>query len=92
MSSEQRARFFFKHHPAFGGLTLLNVDALWPGTPPYLRAASTGPLTLLVLAASIAGGELSVGMTYRLAELSEDAARAVGNRFASVLGVLAGPA
>ena len=92
MSSEQRARFFFKHHPAFGGLTLLNVDALWPGTPPYLRAASTGPLTLLVLAASIAGGELSVGMTYRLAELSPDAARAVGTRFASVLGVLPGPA
>jgi hypothetical protein len=91
MSPERRAQFFFKHHPAFGGLTLLNVDALWPGAPPYLRAASTGPLTLLVLAASVAGGELSVGMTFRLAELPREAARALGSRFASILDAVPRP-
>ena len=80
--------FFFKHHPAFAGLTMLNVDALWPETAPYLRAASTGPLTLMVLAATIARGELSVGVTYRIAELPPDAAREIGGRFATLLDAL----
>ena len=88
MSPGRRARFFFKHHPAFAGLTMLNVDALWPATAPYLRAASTGPLTLMVLAATIARGELSVGVTYRIAELPPDTAREIGGRFATLLDAL----
>jgi hypothetical protein len=88
MSPGRRARFFFKHHPAFAGLTMLNVDALWPATAPYLRAASTGPLTLMVLAATVARGELSVGVTYRVAELPPDAAREIGGRFATLLDAL----
>ncbi len=70
LQQRHRKRFFTKHTPALGGVTLLHVDSAWSGTgsaPPrdYLRAVSTGPTTPIVLAVSTVAGALSVGVSYR---------------------------
>ncbi len=73
LSSHRRARFFAKNYPAWGAITLVNVDALWSHAggrvPPsdYLRAVSTGPLAPLVVAVTTAGGVLHAGFSYRTA-------------------------
>jgi hypothetical protein len=71
LSPAQRGRVYEKHYAAWAGLTPLDVDATWseacgeapPG--PYLRAVATGPATPLIVAATTAGGELAIGLTYR---------------------------
>ena len=77
LSVPRRRRFFAKHHPAWGGVTALNVDALWGmrgpdslQSPDYLRAVSTGPLCPMVLAVTTARDALNVGVTFRTAEFS----------------------
>jgi hypothetical protein len=78
MSTEQRAKAFAKHYAAWAGLTPLDVDAIWreagaPGPPRgYLRAVSTGPATPLILAATSAGNELHLGLSYRTAAFDQD--------------------
>jgi hypothetical protein len=69
----QRQRFYAKNYPAWGAITMINVDPLWAGaggpvpTPEYLRAVSTGPLTPLVVAVSTGAGVLHAGISYRTA-------------------------
>ena len=77
LSIPRRQRFFAKHYPAWGGVTALNVDALWamsgPDTsqsPDYLRAVSTGPLCPMVLAVTTARDALHVGLSFRTAAFS----------------------
>jgi hypothetical protein len=66
-----RPRFYRKSYPVWGGMTLLNVDALWleaggRGKPlAYLRAASTGPQAPLVATMTGSAGGLDVGLSYR---------------------------
>jgi hypothetical protein len=83
LSPEQRARYYAKHYAVWGGVTTLNAGALWGegkdgdmDRPPldYIRAVSTGPATPLVLATTIAGGALRVGVTYRLPDMSREMA------------------
>lgn len=73
-SPARRHRLYLKYHPVFAGLTPLNVDALRRrGTSrvgDYLRAASTGPMAPMVVAATTAGAALRVGITYRTTALS----------------------
>ena len=82
LSPDERRGFHARNYPTWGGLTMLNVDALWAhaggNTPPpeYLRAVSTGPLAPLVLAVTTAGGVLHAGISYRIAAF--DAATANG--------------
>jgi hypothetical protein len=71
LTPAQRGRVYEKHYAAWAGLTPLDVDGTWrdacgtapPG--PYLRAVATGPATPLIVAATTAGGELAIGLTYR---------------------------
>ncbi|HYR01495.1 MAG TPA: hypothetical protein VET86_15755 [Casimicrobiaceae bacterium] len=78
LTPRRRARVYSKHYAAWAGLTPLDVDALWreagAGHPPaaYLRAVSTGPATPLVVAASSAGNELHLGLSYRTAAFHPD--------------------
>ncbi len=78
LTPRRRARVYAKHYAAWAGLTPLDVDAVWRDAgavhPPsfYLRAVSTGPATPLILAASSAGNELHLGLSYRTAAFHPD--------------------
>ena len=78
LTTEQRARAFAKHYAAWGGLTPLEVDPIWRDAGAielprsYLRAVSTGPATPLILAATSAGNEMHLGLSYRTAAFDQD--------------------
>lgn len=80
-NAARRHRLYLKYHPVFAGLTPLNVDALRRSQstqpPDYLRAASTGPMSPLVVATTVSGAALRIGVTYRTTALSRDDAQAV---------------
>ena len=71
MSTLQRQRFFAKHFPVCAGTTPLSVDPLWDGghgrSPglDYLRAVSTGPLAPMILALTMVGDVINVGISFR---------------------------
>ncbi|MEP6942496.1 MAG: hypothetical protein ABI981_06150 [Betaproteobacteria bacterium] len=70
MSVPQRQRFFPKHFPVSAGSTPLNVDVLWRdggATPPldYVRGVSTGPLAPMVIAFTMVGGAINIGISFR---------------------------
>jgi hypothetical protein len=70
MSPERRATFHAKNYPVWGGVTLVNVDALWrevgEGEPPeYIRGVPTGPMSPLVIAGSTTQGALQLGISWR---------------------------
>lgn len=71
---DRRHRLYLKYHPVFAGLTPLNVDALRrQGTSrggDYLRAASTGPMSPMVVAVTTSGAAIRVGITFRTTALS----------------------
>jgi hypothetical protein len=77
----RRHRLYLKYHPVFAGFTPLGVDALRRrGTTregDYLRAASTGPMSPMVVAATTAGAALRIGITFRTTALSRDDVDAV---------------
>ncbi len=71
-SLERRKKFYQKNYPLWGGLTNMNLDAIWqpqPGARPvdYFRAVSTGPATPLVLSLTTIGGGVNIGLSYRTA-------------------------
>jgi len=71
MTSEQHKQMDAKNYPVWGGLSALNVEAIWNGVPGdtpvlhYLRAVSTGPVAPIVVAPASVGEGLHVGVTYR---------------------------
>ena len=69
-SLEHRSKFYQKNHPLWGGITNMNLNAIWKpeSNPPpadYFRAVSTGPATPLVLSITTSGDAAQVGVTYR---------------------------
>jgi hypothetical protein len=69
-SARRRKKFYQKHYPLWGGLTSMNLNALWPqpeGSRPvdYFRAVSTGPVTPLVASITTIGPVANIGLTYR---------------------------
>lgn len=79
LSLRRRARFFIKYHPAWAGVTTLNLNALWGrrdgrGAPfDYIRAVPTGPLCPMVIAVTTVRDVLHVGVSYRTAAFSQAA-------------------
>jgi hypothetical protein len=77
-SPAHRSRFHAKSFPVWAGITLLDADALWraagasTSAPDYLRGVSTGPLAPIVVAATIAGGGLSLGISFRTTAFPRD--------------------
>ncbi len=90
LSPARRQRFYGKHHPAWGAVTSLNVDAHWGGggVPPrdYLRGVSTGPLVPLLLAVSTADGMLSVGVSYHRGAFTAEIADRIEAEFRACVG------
>jgi len=75
LSIDQRHAFYAKHYPVWAGISMLNVDSQWPSQAhgddfTYARVASTGPLAPMVLAVTVAGDELEVGVSYRAGIIS----------------------
>ena len=86
----RRQRFYAKAFPVLGGLTTLNVDALWKtiaDRPPdgYFRAVPTGPIAPLVVAATTAAGTVRLGVTYRRAAFTADEAARMTTEIAECL-------
>ena len=87
LSPEQRRCFFAKHYPIWAGITPLYVDPLWGGAPngtafsEYVRAVSTGPLSPLVFAITTLGDSVWLGVTFRTADVSSDAAATAAREF-----------
>ena len=74
LSGPRREGFYAKYHPVWGGVTPLNVDALWGKSGrndvrswDYFRAVPTGPLCPLVFAVTTARDTMHVGVSYRTA-------------------------
>ena len=86
LSHAQRRGFHAKHYPAWGAISMVNVDPLWqeaggPLPPPeYVRAVSTGPLAPLVVAATTSGGVLHAGISYRTAAFAPDVIDSIATR------------
>jgi len=77
LSAERRQRFFSKYHPVWGGISTLNVGALWERASPrsappveYLRAGSTGPVCPVAFVVTSVGDVLNVVVSYRTAAFS----------------------
>jgi hypothetical protein len=69
-SGRRRRELYQKHYPLWGGLTSMNLNALWPqpeGARPvdYFRAVSTGPATPLVVSITTVGEVANISLTYR---------------------------
>lgn len=72
--TERRHRLYLKYHPVFAGFTPLNVDALRrrgsSREGDYLRAASTGPMSPMVVAVTTSGAAVRIGITFRTTALT----------------------
>jgi hypothetical protein len=69
-SEQRRRKLYQKHYPLWGGLTNMNLNALWPQPEEsrpvdYFRAVSTGPATPLVVSITTVGRVANIGVTYR---------------------------
>jgi hypothetical protein len=79
MSTLQRQRFYAKHFPVCAGTTPLSVDPLWAGGGArnprldYVRAVSTGPLAPMILAFTMVGDVINVGISFRTTVFRRDA-------------------
>lgn len=91
-STQRRRKLYQKHYPLWGGLTNMNLNALWPqpndGTAvDYLRAVSTGPATPLVLSATTIRETVHLGISFRQAVFSPEAVAGIqGEMLALVSG------
>lgn len=78
MTTLQRQRFYPKHYPICAGTTPLHVDRIWTGGgarprgPDYIRAVSTGPLAPMILAFTMVGDAINLGITYRTTVFHRD--------------------
>jgi hypothetical protein len=69
-SESRRRKLYQKHYPMWGGLTNMNLNALWPQLAEdrpvdYVRAVCTGPVTPLVASITTMGQAAQVSLTYR---------------------------
>lgn len=69
-STARRRKLYQKHYPLWGGITNMNLNALWPqpdggSAVDYFRAVSTGPATPLVLSATTMGAAVNLGLSFR---------------------------
>jgi hypothetical protein len=87
LTARQRQGFHAKHYPAWGAVTMVNVDPLWKEAgatlppPEYVRAVSTGPLAPLVVAVTTSAGVLHAGISYRTSAFTPQIVDAIAAGF-----------
>lgn len=89
-SPERRTKFYQRNYPLWGGITNLNLNALWhsePGAGPldYFRGVSTGPATPLVLSVTTVRDRANIGLSYRTTVFSPDDIAKLKEQFMSQL-------
>ena len=92
-SPARQKNFYQKNYPLWGGLTNVNLNALWPTTPGEkpadgFSAVSTGPAVPLVCAVTTAGDCMTVALTWRPAFFSEPEIAQLKNDFLELLAQL----
>lgn len=76
-SLERQRKFYQRNHPLWGGVTNMNLNAIWKGSATvrpldYFRAVSTGPVTPLVLSVTTAGDAAQIGLSWRTTVFSAE--------------------
>jgi len=90
-STAGKRKFYQKHYPLWGGITNMNLNALWsqqdggPRITDYARAVSTGPATPLVLSITTFGERVNVGLSYRTTVFSTENVARFKNDFLTAL-------
>ena len=75
--SPHRLRTFYSESwPLLGGITNMNLNALWKhsleeGAADYFRGVSTGPVTPLVLSVTTIGKHANIGLSFRTSVFSD---------------------
>ena len=86
MTPDQHKQMDAKNYPVWGGLSALNVEAIWKGVPGntpvlhYLRAVSTGPVAPIVVAPASVGEGLHIGVTYRTSAFTREDIERINER------------
>jgi hypothetical protein len=85
-SLELRQSFYQKNYPLWGGITNMNLNALWgrpdePGPMDYFRGVSTGPATPLVLSVTTVRDRANIGLSYRSTVFTPEEIEQVKDRF-----------
>jgi hypothetical protein len=75
LSDERRKKFYQKNYPLGGGITNINLDALWKQEgekSDYLRVVCTGPVSPLVLSITTVKDMINIGMSFKSTVYSEE--------------------
>jgi hypothetical protein len=85
-SAARRKKFYPKNYPLWGGITNMNLNALWEpreGAAPldYFRGVSTGPVTPLVLSVTTVRDRANIGLSHRTTVFSSDDIQKLKNHF-----------
>jgi hypothetical protein len=87
-SPRQQRTFYSKNWPLLGGVTNMNLNALWEPSESdarvpmdYFRGVSTGPITPLVLSVTTTGDHANIGLSYRRSVFSADDVEKLKCRF-----------
>jgi hypothetical protein len=94
-SAGRRQSLYQQYCPLWGGITNMNVNALWDEQDrslDYLRAVSTGPVTPLMLSVTTARERLNVSLSYRTAVFSTEEIGQLQRRLLDGVTSLANPA
>jgi NRPS condensation-like uncharacterized protein len=83
---KRRKKFYSKYYPLWGGITNINLNALWKqqdGKMPvdYFRAVSTGPAAPLIFSFTTVNSVLNAGVSYRTTVFSESDIKKVITEF-----------
>lgn len=90
--SRKKEKFYSKYYPHWGGITNLNLNALWKeaGKMPaqYHRAVSTGPVVPVVMSATTLGDRLTLGVSIRTDIFNDDDIKNIGESIQEVIDAL----
>ena len=89
-STEKRKKLYQKHYPLWGGITNMNLNAIWKdekdaGPDEYLRTVSTGPVTPLVLSVTTVRDRINAALSYRPSVFSREDIAGVQSRLVDLI-------
>lgn len=90
-STQKRKKLYQKHYPLWGGITNMNLNAIWndkndAGPEDYLRTVSTGPVTPLVLSVTTVRDRINAALSYRPAVFSREDISGIQSRLIDLIG------